>query len=106
MDEWTGYVIDLKKLRDVVQEHLIEKLDHRNLNIDVEFMRGINPTAENIVIACWRVLEPAVNLGRLVRLRLCETDTSYVDCEGVLTTCRIPEDPSRRGSRPAYGRGT
>ena len=82
VDERTGYVIDLKKLRDVVQEHLIEKLDHRNLNIDVEFMRGINPTAENIVIACWRALEPTVTPGRLVRLRLWETDNNYVDYDG------------------------
>ncbi len=82
VDERTGYVIDLKKLRDLVQERLIEKLDHRNLNIDVEFMLGINPTAENIVVACWRVLQPAVQPGQLVRLRLWETDNNYVDYEG------------------------
>jgi 6-pyruvoyltetrahydropterin/6-carboxytetrahydropterin synthase len=82
VDERTGYVIDLKKLRDLAEACLIEKLDHRNLNIDVEFMRGINPTAENIVVACWRVLQPAVKPGRLVRLRLWETDNNYVDYDG------------------------
>ena len=45
-------------------------------------MLGITPTAENIVIACWRVLEPAVKPGRLVRLRLWETDNNYVDYDG------------------------
>ncbi len=82
IDERTGYVIDLKLLRDLVEELLIEKLDHKNLNVDVDFMHGINPTAENIVVACWAVLEPVVKPGRLVRLRLWETDNNYVDYEG------------------------
>ena len=82
IDEISGYVIDLKLLRDLVEELLIEKLDHRNLNVDVDFMHGINPTAENIVVACWGVLQPAVKPGRLVRLRLWETDNNYVDHEG------------------------
>jgi 6-pyruvoyltetrahydropterin/6-carboxytetrahydropterin synthase len=82
IDERTGYVIDLKVLRDLVEEQLIEKLDHRNLNLDVDLLHGINPTAENIVVACWGVLQPAVKPGRLVRLRLWETDNNYVDYEG------------------------
>ncbi len=82
VDPRTGYVIDLKVLRDLVEEMLIERLDHRHLNVDVEFLRGINPTAENIVVACWQVLEPAVTPGRLVRLRLWETENNYVDYEG------------------------
>lgn len=82
IDERSGYVIDLKLLRDIVERHLVEHLDHRNLNVDVEFMRGINPTAENIVVACWRVLAPVVHPGRLARLRLWETDNNYVDYEG------------------------
>jgi 6-pyruvoyltetrahydropterin/6-carboxytetrahydropterin synthase len=82
IDERTGYVIDLKVLRDRVEEHLIEKMDHKNLNVDVEFLRGVNPTAENIVVACWRVLEPVVEPGRLVRLRLWETDNNYVEYQG------------------------
>ncbi len=82
IDQRTGYVIDLKLLREIVEQHLIEKMDHKNLNIDVDFMRGINPTAENIVVACWQVLEPAVKPGRLTRLRLWETDNNYVEYEG------------------------
>jgi len=82
VDPRTGYVIDLKILRELVDAALIDHMDHKNLNLDVDFMRGINPTAENIVLACWRVLAPAVHPGRLIRLRLWETDNNYVEYEG------------------------
>lgn len=82
VDSRTGYVIDLKRLRDVVEEQLVAHMDHKNLNLDVDFMRGINPTTENIVVACWRILEPVVKPGQLTRLRLWETDNNYVDYEG------------------------
>jgi 6-pyruvoyltetrahydropterin/6-carboxytetrahydropterin synthase len=57
-------------------------MDHRNLNLEVDFMRGINPTTENIVVACWRVLEPKIRPNRLTRLRLIETENNYVEYEG------------------------
>jgi 6-pyruvoyltetrahydropterin/6-carboxytetrahydropterin synthase len=82
IDARSGYVIDLKVLRDIVERHLIDKMDHKNLNVDVDFMQGINPTAENIVVACWQVLEPVVKPGQLTRLRLWETDNNYVEYEG------------------------
>jgi 6-pyruvoyltetrahydropterin/6-carboxytetrahydropterin synthase len=82
IDERTGYVIDLGELRALVDREVVEKLDHRNLNLDVDFMSGINPTSENIVVACWRVLEPAIGPGRLTRLRLWETENNYVEYEG------------------------
>ncbi len=52
------------------------------MNVDVDFMQGINPTAENLVVACWRVLAPDVQPARLTRLRLWETDNNYVEYEG------------------------
>ena len=82
IDERTGYVIDLSQLKSIVQHEVIDPVDHRNLNVDVEFMRGVNPTAENIVVACWRVLERHVAPGRLRRLRLWETENNYVEYEG------------------------
>ena len=82
IDERTGYVIDLSRLKSIVQHEVIDRVDHRNLNVDVEFMRGVNPTAENIVVACWRVLERHVVPGRLRRLRLWETENNYVEYEG------------------------
>ncbi len=82
IDERTGYVIDLGVLRGVVEREVIDLTDHRNFNIDVPYMQGINPTTENVVVAMWRVLAPVVSPGRLVQLRLWETENNYVDYQG------------------------
>jgi len=82
VDPRTGYVVDLGALRDVVEREVTEVMDHRNLNLDVPFMQGVNPTSENIVVQCWRVLEPHVAPARLARLRLWETENNYVEYEG------------------------
>ena len=82
IDDRTGYVIDLGVLKRIVEEKVIQQIDHRNINLEVDFMRGINPTAENIVVACWKVLQPAVAPGRLARLTLWETDNNYVEYDG------------------------
>ena len=82
VEEKTGYVMDLGAIKRVVQEEIVGKMDHRNLNLEVDFMRGINPTTENIVVACWRVLEPKIRPNRLTRLRLIETENNYVEYEG------------------------
>lgn len=78
----TGYVIDLGELRQIVQEQVVDQLDHQHMNVGVAFLRGINPTSENLVVACWQVLEPHIGVGRLTRLRLHETGNNYVDYEG------------------------
>jgi 6-pyruvoyltetrahydropterin/6-carboxytetrahydropterin synthase len=82
VDERTGYVIDLGKLRAIVEREVVDQVDHRNMNVDVPLMRGINPTAENIVVACWRALESSVAPGRLSRLKLWETENNYVEYTG------------------------
>jgi 6-pyruvoyltetrahydropterin/6-carboxytetrahydropterin synthase len=82
IDERTGYVIDLSRLRSIVQREVIDRVDHRNMNLDVDFMHGINPTAENIVIACWRALDGRIAPGHLRRLRLWETENNYVEYDG------------------------
>ena len=82
IDERTGYVMDLGLLRDIVEREVLARTDHRNFNIDVDYMRGIIPTTENIVVAMWRVLEPVVAPAKLTRLRLWETDNNYVDYDG------------------------
>ena len=82
IDERTGYVIDLGKLRAIVEREVIDQVDHRNMNVDVPMMRGINPTSENIVVACWRALESRVAPGRLTRLKLWETENNYVEYAG------------------------
>ena len=82
VDERTGYVMDLARLRDIVDREVIDKTDHRNFNIDVPYMQGIIPTTENIVVAMWNVIAPAVAPAQLVRLRLWETDQNYAEYEG------------------------
>ncbi len=82
VDPVSGYVVDLGTLRDVVEREVIEQLDHRNLNLDVDFLRGVNPTSENLVVAIWRVLQPHVRPGRLTNLRLWETENNHVDYDG------------------------
>ena len=56
VDERTGYVIDLSAIKEIVTREVIDKVDHRNLNLEVDFLRGIIPTTENLVVAMWRVL--------------------------------------------------
>lgn len=82
IDERTGYVVDLSKLRDIVERELIDLVDHRNFNLDVEFMQGVIPTSENIIVAFWKILEPAVRPASLKRLVLWETDNNYVEYAG------------------------
>ncbi|MGK2961622.1 MAG: 6-carboxytetrahydropterin synthase [Gemmatimonadaceae bacterium] len=82
IDPRTGYVMDLGKVRDVVARELIDAVDHRNFNLDVPFMQGVIPTSENIVVAFWGVLAPALKPARLMRLVLWETDNHYVEYGG------------------------
>jgi 6-pyruvoyltetrahydropterin/6-carboxytetrahydropterin synthase len=82
IDARTGYVMDLAALKRVVQDAVVDKVDHRNFNVEVDFMHGVIPTAENIVVGCWRVLAPRVAPARLVRLVLWETPNNYVEYEG------------------------
>jgi 6-pyruvoyltetrahydropterin/6-carboxytetrahydropterin synthase len=81
-DPVTGYVIDLGEIERIVEREWIAHVDHRNFNLDVPFTREVIPTAENIVIACWGVLEPALRPARLTKLRLWETENSHVEYEG------------------------
>ena len=82
IDERTGYVHDLGALKTLVEERAVNRIDHKNLNLDVEFMHGVNPTSENIIVAIWRQLEPAIHPAALVRLVLWETANNYVEYTG------------------------
>jgi 6-pyruvoyltetrahydropterin/6-carboxytetrahydropterin synthase len=78
----TGYVLDLAHLRDVVSKEILDKVDHRNLNVDVDFMRGVIPTTENLAVAFWRILAPALAPVELQRLRLWESENNMVEYTG------------------------
>lgn len=82
IDPETGYVIDLGRLNDLVEEKLLRRLDHRNLNVEVEWFRSVIPTAENIAAACWRELSAALPEGLALHLRLWETPRNYVEYDG------------------------
>lgn len=78
----TGYVIDLKKLKEIVQKEIIEKVDHKHLNHDVEFLSGTIPTAENIARSIWKILSPKIPKGKLYKIRLHETENNVVEYMG------------------------
>lgn len=81
-DPETGYVIDLGKLKKVLNENVVDKVDHRNLNLDVDFMEGIIPSTENFAIAIWNELEGELPSGELHCVRLYETPRNYVEYYG------------------------
>ncbi len=82
IDPETGYVVDFKELKRIVEESVVRDLERRHLNYDVEFLRGVNPTAENIAVAIWNRLAGRIPRGRLLRVRLAETEKNTVIYEG------------------------
>ena len=82
VDPGTGYVIDLSRVKEIAQATVVDKMDHRNLNLEVDFLRDVIPTTENLVVAIWKALEPALRPARLSRLVLWETVNNYVEYDG------------------------
>ena len=80
--ERTGYVVDLKKLKEILKSEIVDKVDHKHLNEDVDFLKGIIPTAENIAQVFWKVLQPNIPDGRLFSIRLHETENNVVEYRG------------------------
>ena len=81
-DALTGYVIDLKKLAALLDELIIDRVDHKHLNFDVPELRGIIPTAENIAIVFWQILNPKISEGKLHSLKVYESDNNFVEYRG------------------------
>lgn len=81
-DPETGYVVDLGALKDVLHERVVDKVDHRNLNLEVDFMDGVIPSTENFAIAIWNELEGALPAGELHSVRLYETPRNFVEYRG------------------------
>lgn len=85
-DPETGFVVDLKQLSNLIRKEIIEKVDHRNLNVDVEFMQGKMASCEILVMEIWKILAPAIrtitNVGQLHSIRLYETPRNYVEYFG------------------------
>jgi 6-pyruvoyltetrahydropterin/6-carboxytetrahydropterin synthase len=78
-DPITGYVVDMKWISDLVQEKVIERFDHRNLNLDTQEFKELNPTAENIAIVIYDLLRPHVLAQHDLQIRLYETPRNFVE---------------------------
>jgi len=81
-DPETGMILDLKKLSEIVEREIIGKVDHRHLNHDVDFLKDVIPTAENLATAFWRILSPKVTAGKLYSLKVYETPENFAECRG------------------------
>ena len=85
-DPDTGFVVDLKNLSDLIRREVTERLDHKNLNLDVDFMAGKMASTENLAIEIWKILEPLIpgisRFGKLHNIRLYETPNNYVEYSG------------------------
>lgn len=79
VDEKTGYVIDTKILSELIKKLVIDRFDHRNLNLDVEEFKNLNPTAENIAIVIYNILRPVIANNLELKVILYETERNYVE---------------------------
>jgi 6-pyruvoyltetrahydropterin/6-carboxytetrahydropterin synthase len=79
IDQASGYVLDLKLLSEVIGRQIIRDVDHRNLNIDVPWLKGLIPTAENLARAFWERLQPELPAGLLRSVRVWETDKNWAE---------------------------
>ncbi len=81
-DTETGYIMDLGELKHILNQAVVDKCDHRNLNDEVPFLRGVIPSTENLVIAFWNEIEPRIKAGRLYCVRLYETPRNFAEYHG------------------------
>jgi 6-pyruvoyltetrahydropterin/6-carboxytetrahydropterin synthase len=79
IDQASGYVLDLKLLSVVIGRQIIRDVDHRNLNVDVPWLKGLIPTAENLARAFWERLQPELPAGLLRSVRVWETDKNWAE---------------------------
>ncbi len=78
-DPLTGYVIDLKVLSDLVKEEVMQRFDHKNLNLDTVEFANLNPTAENIAVVIYELLRPKIDAKLDLQIRLYETERNFVE---------------------------
>ena len=78
-DRATGFVIDLKKLSDIIKANVLDRFDHKNLNLDTAEFQSLNPTAENIAMVIYRLLRPEIAEDCDLQIRLYETERNFVE---------------------------
>ena len=82
IDPGSGWLVDLKKLGEVVKTNVVNILDHSQIEIDIEWFRGKQPSSENILVWAWGEIAPRMERGKLHRLRLVETHSIHTDYYG------------------------
>ena len=82
IDPDTGYVYDMKLLSDLIKEHVLNKFDHKNLNLDTVEFKDLNPSAENIAVVIWTILREKIDRKYELIVRLYETERNYVEYDG------------------------
>ena len=75
----TGYVFDMKVLSDIIKENVLIKFDHKNLNLDTDYFKNLNPTAENIVVVIWNILREKIDRSLDLKITLYETERNFVE---------------------------
>jgi 6-pyruvoyltetrahydropterin/6-carboxytetrahydropterin synthase len=78
-DKNTGYVMDLKDLSDLIKREVHQRFDHKNLNLDTQEFKGLNPTAENIAVVIYNLLRPHIDRKKDLHIRLYETPRNFVE---------------------------
>ena len=78
----TGMILDLKKLGDIIEAEITGKVDHKHLNFDIDFLQGIIPTAENLALVFWKILQPKISSGRLYSIKVFETPNNFAEYRG------------------------
>jgi 6-pyruvoyltetrahydropterin/6-carboxytetrahydropterin synthase len=78
----TGFVLNLAELKEIIKQYVISKVDHKNLNLETDFMKGIIPSTENIAIVIWKVLEDKIPSGKLHSVKLSETENNFFEYRG------------------------
>lgn len=82
VDPESGYLIDMKILKDIVKEEVEERFDHRNLNLDTEEFRNLNPTAEHIAVVIWNLIRKRLDKTLRLKVTLYETERNFVEYSG------------------------
>ena len=82
VDEETGFVIDLKKLKSLIHTEILDRFDHRNLNLDCAEFKSLIPTTENIALVIWNILRPKIDKKHLLEIHLSETAKNKVIYSG------------------------
>ena len=78
-DPETGYVYDMKKLSDLIRTHVLDRFDHKNLNLDTEYFKSRNPTAENIAIVIWNILREKIESTLDLKVIVYETERNSAE---------------------------